>query len=81
MAEMIHTNPDKRQEAILGLSDKALNGVVDGAHTLHAILEAQTQQAEGVAAAFVFIKCVTGIEASEIAEIAGGLNTSQQVDL
>ena len=58
-----------------------MHGVVDGAHTLQAILEAQTQPPEGDWPAFVFIKIVVGVEADQIAEIAGGLNTSQQVDL
>ena len=68
---------DKRQEVVLKLSDKSLHGVVDGAHTLHAVLGADEQAAN----AAVFIKCVIGVEATEIAEMAGGLNTSQQVDL
>jgi hypothetical protein len=71
---------DKKQEVVLTLSDKSLHGVVDGAHTLRAILDAQDAD-EPPKSAAVFIKVVTGIEASEIAEIAGGLNTSQQVDL
>lgn len=72
---------DKRQEATLKFSDNAAHGVVDGAHTLHAILEAQKQPPENGWPAFVFIKCITGADATQIAEIAGGLNTSQQVDL
>ena len=58
-----------------------MHGVVDGAHTLDAILEAQRQPPENGWPAHVFIKIVTGIDADQIAEIAGGLNTSQQVDL
>jgi hypothetical protein len=50
------------------------------AGTLRAILDSQDQE-ESPKTASVFIKVVTGLEASEIAEIAGGLNTSQQVDL
>src|ERR1700683_1450828 len=72
---------DKKQEVILKLSDAALHGVVDGAHTLHAVLEAQKQPPENGWPAHVFFKCVTGVDATQIAEIAGGLNTSQQVDL
>lgn len=74
------TYDDKRQEVVLGLSDKSLHGVVDGAHTLHAIIDAQKADEEPSSAA-VFVKCITGVDATEIAEIAGGLNTSQQVDL
>jgi hypothetical protein len=71
---------DKKQEVVLELCDKELHGVVDGAHTLRAVLDSQenSDQTENAA---VFFKCITGIEATEIAEIAGGLNTSQQVDL
>ena len=75
------TFDDKRREAVMKLDDTRMHGVVDGAHTLHAILEAQRQPPENGWPAYVFIKVVTGIDADQIAEIAGGLNTSQQVDL
>lgn len=71
---------DKKQEVVMELSDNELHGVVDGAHTLRAVLDAQETEDQGESAS-VFFKCITGIEATEIAEIAGGLNTSQQVDL
>lgn len=71
---------DKRQEVVLHLSDKQAHGCVDGAHTLDAILETQKQPPESWPA-HVFVKAVIGVEADQIAEIAGGLNTSQQVDL
>ncbi|HEY0349786.1 MAG TPA: AIPR family protein [Pyrinomonadaceae bacterium] len=74
------TFDEKRREALLDLEDARLHGVVDGGHTLDAILEVQQQPPEKWPA-YVFIKVVTGIEADQIAEIAGGLNTSQQVDL
>lgn len=72
---------DKRQEVMLTLRDTKLNGVVDGAHTLDAILEAQKQPPENGWPAYVFIKAIAGVEGDQIAEMAGGLNTSQQVDL
>lgn len=74
---------DKKQEVVLSFKNPTQHGVVDGAHTLRAILDAQNvdDDASGAGSAAVFIKCVTGIDATEIAEIAGGLNTSQQVDL
>ena len=72
---------DKRKEVVLHLDDNKLHGVVDGAHTLSAILEVQNQPPESGWPAFVFVKAITGVEADQIAEIAGGLNTSQQVDL
>jgi hypothetical protein len=75
------TFDDKRQEAVLRLKDSKTHGVVDGAHTLDAILESQPQPPEGSWPAFVFVKVVVGVDADQIAEIAGGLNTSQQVDL
>jgi hypothetical protein len=74
------TYDDKRHEVILELNDHKQHGVVDGAHTLDAIIESQkTPESDG--SAYVFIKVLVGIEASQISEIAGGLNTSQQVDL
>lgn len=75
------TYDEKRQEVVIRASDTKLHGVVDGAHTLDAILETQKQPPESGWPAFVFIKAVTGIDSDQIAEIAGGLNTSQQVDL
>lgn len=72
---------DKRQEVILHLNDQSLHGVVDGGHTLDAILEAQKSPPDNGWPASVFIKAITGVEPDQIAEIAGGLNTSQQVDL
>ena len=75
------TYDDKRQEVILSFLDKKLHGVVDGAHTLDAILETQKLQNGSFWPAHVFIKVVVGVDADQIAEIAGGLNTSQQVDL
>ena len=71
---------DKKQEVVIEMADEELHGVVDGAHTLHAVIESQKAD-DPAASAAVFFKCVTGIDAGEIAEIAGGLNTSQQVDL
>jgi hypothetical protein len=72
---------DKRQEVILTLEDAKLHGVVDGAHTLDAILETQKAVNGGYWPAHVYIKVTTGVDSDQIAEIAGGLNTSQQVDL
>lgn len=72
---------EKRREAVVQLADKKLHGVVDGAHTLHAILEAQASPPVDAWPAYVFVKIVTGVDADQIAEIAGGLNTSQQVNL
>jgi AIPR protein len=72
---------DKRKEVVLKLSSTKIHGVVDGAHTLDAILEVQKQPPEDGWPAYVFVKAITGVEVDQIAEIAGGLNTSQQVDL
>jgi hypothetical protein len=72
---------DKRKEVILTLDDKSQHGVVDGSHSLHAILEAQKSPPEGGWPAHVFVIAKTGIDSDQIAEVAGGLNTSQQVDL
>ncbi len=72
---------DKRKEVVLGLSDKSQHGVVDGSHTLHAILATQASLPESGWPAHVFVIAKTGIDPEQIAEVAGGLNTSQQVDL
>src|SRR5262249_21740462 len=75
------TYDEKRHEAVLRLDDQKSHGVVDGAHTLDAILETQKDPPENGWPAHVFVKAVIGVDAEQIAEIAGGLNTSQQVDL
>jgi hypothetical protein len=72
---------DKSKEVVLTLDDKSQHGVVDGSHTLHAILQAQGSPPEGGWPAHVFFVAKTGIDPDQIAEVAGGLNTSQQVDL
>jgi len=72
---------EKRKEVVLRVDDSKIHGVVDGAHTLDAILQTQKQPPENGWSAFVFIKAITGIDPDQIAEIAGGLNTSEQVDL
>ena len=74
------TYDDKRKEAILELVDPKIHGIVDGAHTLDAVIKSQDTP-EGSGKAHVFVKVVIGVEDNQIAEIAGGLNTSQQVDL
>lgn len=71
---------EKRREVVLTMTDTALHGVIDGGHTLHAVLETQPTK-NGDWSAEVFIKVMTGIASDQIAEIAGGLNSSQQVDL
>lgn len=72
---------DKKKEVVVRLEDTKLHGVVDGAHSLDAILEAQKNPPENGWPAFVFVKVFVDVDVDQIAEIAGGLNTSQQVDL
>src|SRR5882724_52070 len=75
------TFDEKKKEVVLTLDDNKQHGVVDGAHTLDAILRTQQEPPENGWPAYVFIKALTGVEPDQIAEIAGGLNTSEQVDL
>lgn len=72
---------EKRKEVVLKVDDPKQHGVVDGAHTLDCILETQKDPPDNGWSAYVFIKALTGVEPDQIAEIAGGLNTSEQVDL
>lgn len=74
--KLSRTTDDKRREAVMKLEDTRMHGLVDGAHTLNAILEAQRQPADNGWPAYVFIKVITAVDADQIAEIAGGLNTS-----
>lgn len=71
---------ESRKEVVLQLNDPLVHGIVDGAHTLDAVIKSQDTP-EGPGKAHVFVKVVVGVDESQIAEIAGGLNTSQQVDL
>ncbi|MCC6740632.1 MAG: AIPR family protein [Planctomycetia bacterium] len=71
----------KRREVVITLVDRQLHGVVDGGHTLHAILAAQSEPPEGDWKAEVFFKVITGVDSNQIVEIAGGLNSSQVVDI
>ena len=71
----------RRKEVVVGISDMKAHGVVDGAHTLHAILDLQNNPIENQQLANVFLKVFVDVDPEQIAEIAGGLNTSQQVDL
>jgi hypothetical protein len=73
---------EKRKEVVVTITDAKLHGVVDGAHTLDAVIKNQDELSdEGRGKAYVFVKVVVGVDDTQIAEIAGGLNTSQQVDL
>lgn len=72
---------DKKKEVIISLADNKLHGIIDGGHTLRAILDAREGDDEAVGGAHVFIKVMTELDPSQIAEIAGGLNRSQAVDL
>jgi hypothetical protein len=72
---------EKKKELLLTLTEKAAHGVVDGAHTLDAIIQTQIAPPDNGWPANVFVKVITGVDPDQIAEIAGGLNTSQQVDL
>jgi len=72
---------DKKKEVVIKLGDRSIHGLIDGGHTLAAIREVQGNPPKGSGAAYVFFKVFTGVDAEQIAEIAGGLNTSQQVDL
>lgn len=73
-------NPAKRR-AIITLSDHAVHGVVDGRHTLAAIRIFLEDEDAKLSSANVAFKVMTEIAEDQITEIAGGLNTSQQVDL
>lgn len=79
-AQKVRFDP-RRKEVVLIVEDSELHGVVDGAHTLHVLIKAQDRSLDSTEKAFVFIKTITGVTADQIAEIAGGLNTSEQVDL
>lgn len=72
---------DKRREVVIHLTDKEIHGVLDGGHTLRAVVNSQAEKQGEPWPAEVFLKVITGVQADQIAEIAGGLNTSQQVDV
>jgi len=66
------------------LSDPTRHGIVNGGHTFAAIRDAienaDEQEAESIARAYVRLHILQGIDESKVAEIAEGLNRSKQVD-
>jgi hypothetical protein len=66
------------------LSDPSRHGIVNGGHTYAAIRDAidnaDEQEMENIARAYVRLHILQGIEPSKVAEIAEGLNRSKQVD-
>lgn len=78
---------EKLKEVVVVVNNKDLHGVIDGGHTLRACrrlgeaVEDELVDEKDASKAFVTVKVMLGISESEIAEVAGGLNTSQQVDL
>ena len=66
------------------LSDTSRHGIVNGGHTYAAIRDAienaDEQEMENIARAYVRLHILQGIEPSKVAEIAEGLNRSKQVD-
>ncbi len=69
------TFDEKRQEVVISLADKTQHGVVDGSHTLHAILEGQKLMSDEPWPAHVFIIAKTGIDPEQIAEVAANSRT------
>lgn len=79
---------EKLKEAEVHLSDETLNGLVDGGHSADACHQAnlfalEPEQAESwdLEKAFISVKVKVGVNPQKIAEVAGGLNTSTQVDV
>lgn len=66
------------------LSDPSRHGIVNGGHTFAAIRDAienaDEQELQSLARAYVRLHILQGIEPSKVAEIAEGLNRSKQVD-
>jgi len=72
---------EKHKQLTLAMDSRKIHGVVDGAHTLDAVIASQKDSDEEDRSAFVFLKVIVDADPDQIAEIAGGLNTSEQVDL
>jgi hypothetical protein len=77
---------EKKKEVVILLLRPELHGLLDGGHTFDAIQFVLNNPAEDSPTnssipADVFIKVITGVTEEQIAEIAGGLNSSKQVDL
>lgn len=74
---------EKTKKAKIKLNDPTLHGLLDGGHTTAAAEEAQQNADEftDLEDAWVTIRLKTGVPAELIAKVAGGLNTSLQVDL
>jgi len=76
--------PGGNGQLAITLSDPSRHGIVNGGHTYAAIRDAienaDEQESESLARAYVRLHILQGIEASKVAEIAEGLNRSKQVD-
>lgn len=80
-AEVTHYD-EKKKEIRIVLSDRKIHGLVDGGHTLCAAGEGQAGQFEALSDAYVNVRIVLGVQTlDDIVDVAGGLNTSQQVNL
>lgn len=71
---------EKNKQVTITLEDRKLHGMVDGGHTLDAILTINKNGPAPKGEAEVFFKVMLGVTRDQIAEIAGGLNRSEQVD-
>jgi len=66
----------QRHLVMTTMSDPTLHGIADGGHTIDVLLKTARNGGD----AFVRFNVMTGADADQIADITGGLNTSQQVD-
>lgn len=62
------------------MDDPTKHGVVNGGHTLHAILEARESEDYEAGKAFVPVHVLVGIDETYIVDLAEGLNRSLQVN-
>ena len=68
---------NKTKELILKFKDRQYNGILDGGHTLHAILDQRSngEKQEG----YCNIEIFTGLDESDIPSVVDARNTSKQV--
>ena len=78
VASRIHWD-NKKNELTLSFDNRDYHGVLDGGHTLKAILDDREQSAGGEQTGYCNIEIFTGLDDTEIPDVVEARNTSKQV--
>ncbi len=70
---------NKTNRLTLGFDDRNYHGVLDGGHTLRAILDDRSQSERDTGTSYCNIEIFTGLDEDEISSVVEARNTSKQV--